>query len=151
MNMKNNGKWNDGFKTPPFLFDSLNRVLNFTLDAACESHNCLAPIGLKKDKGEDGLKSSRGHRVFCNHPFSNKIEWIKKASHEVDDNDCPIVGMILPSNSMSSSVWFSHIYGKYLFEILERRVAFLDENNKPSTANNSGTVIVYFKKKLLLS
>lgn len=35
------------------------------------------------------------------------------------------------------------------YEVLEGRISFIDPaTNKPKSGNNSGTVIVYFKKKI---
>lgn len=100
----------------------------------------------------DGLESDWSNkRVFCNPPFSAKAERIKKAHNEVSFNNCPVVVMILPTNSMDSSPWHEFIYGKYDYEILSGRISFHDpETGKPKQGNNSGTTIVYFKKKIIV-
>lgn len=57
--------------------------------------------------------------------------------------------MILPLNSMDTKAWHKFIEGKFHYEILEGRVSFIDpETQKPKSGNNSGTVIVYFKKRI---
>src|SRR5699024_7439064 len=88
-------------------------------------------------------------RCFCNPPFSKKAEFIEKAYKEVMEGNCPICVMILPLNSMDTAAWHKYIEGKFHYEILEGRISFIDpETKKPKSGNNSGTVIVYFKKKI---
>lgn len=58
--MKMNVKGNDNFRNPQALYDQLDRIFNFTLDAACTSENCKAPRGLYYDKGIDALQTSWG-------------------------------------------------------------------------------------------
>lgn len=41
MKMNQKGKTNDNFETPKYIFEQLNRVFTFTLDAACTKANCL--------------------------------------------------------------------------------------------------------------
>lgn len=135
----------DLWRTPDFVFQQLNDVFNFTVDAAATESN------KKVDKFFiDGLSSSwKGCRVFCNPPFSNKDDWILKANNEVNNNDCPIVVMILPLNSFSSpAVWDTIHKNGYFYEVLRQRISFLDENNKPISGNNTGTLIIYFKKRV---
>lgn len=74
----------DDWRTPPELYARLNAEFNFALDAACETHNQLAPIGIRADKGEDGLLISWhaiacGKTVFCNPPYSNVRPWLEQA------------------------------------------------------------------------
>lgn len=153
MKMNQKGKGNDCFQTPDFIFEQLDNIFKFTQDVACTSQNfkIFSTYGRYFDCGWDGLKNGWQHqRCFCNPPFSNKAEWIKKADHEVQNNNCPICVMILPSLCMDTKVWHEYIEGKYLYEILQGRISFIDpETGKPKSGNNSGTVIVYFKKKIV--
>lgn len=97
--MKMNVKGNDNFRTPQRLYDQLDKIFNFTLDAACTKEDCKAPRGLYHDEGVDALACSwGGERVFCNPPFSKKAEFIAKAYNEVINGECPVVVMVLPSN-----------------------------------------------------
>lgn len=58
--MKMNVKGNDCFETPDNLYNQLNRIFNFTLDAACTRANCKAPRGFYHDEGVDALSMSWG-------------------------------------------------------------------------------------------
>jgi len=134
----------DVWRTPNFIFNQLNSIFNFTVDAAATEENKKCANFFK-----DGLGSGWGNnRVFCNPPFSKKDQWIIKAHNEVQNN-CPLCVMILPLNCMSSSVFFDTIIKNgYRTEILRQRISFLDENNNPINGNNTGTVIVYFMKSI---
>jgi site-specific DNA-methyltransferase (adenine-specific) len=153
-----NQKGNDEFCTPKHLFDQLDDIFKFELDVACTSHNNLLSDrgciyyegGFCYDKKFDGLKLSWGdERCFCNPPFSDKAKWIEKAYNEVINGNCPICVMILPTNCMDSKAWHKYIEGKMFYEILEGRVSFIDpKTQEPKSGNNSGTIIVYFKKKI---
>jgi len=140
----------DIMRTPKELFSKLDYIYKFSVDAACSSVNKLCGKGFCLDLGINGLEVSwRGEYVFCNPPFSKKIDWIKKASNEVMENGCPLCVMILPTNSMSSSIWHDAIYGRFNYEILNGRVQFLDpDEGKATSGNNSGTTLVYFIKKI---
>lgn len=144
MKMNQRGKGNDEFETPDYIFKQLNRIFNFEFDAACTPDNkkcVMAPF--------DGLYTTWQYRTFCNPPFSQKEKWIRKASFEVEENRCPICVMILPLNCMDTKVWHEIIEGRYHYEILKGRIAFIvPKTNKPKKGNNSGTVIVYFRKRI---
>lgn len=148
--MKMNVRGNDNFRTPPALFNKLNEIFNFTLDAACTTEDCLCPRGLHFDRGVDALSCSwQKHRVFCNQPFSKKAQFIEKAYNEVINGDCPIVVMILPSNCQDSKAFQKYIKKNFFYETLQGRVSFIDPNTmQPLKQNNSGTTIVYFKKDI---
>lgn len=146
-----NDKGCDTFNTPEFVFKQLDNIFNFTVDAACSSKNKKTNRGFCWDLGIDGLKQSwRGERVFCNPPFSKKSLWINKAVDEVENNKCPVVIMILPVNCMSANSFYHKVIrGGYHYEVVNRRIGFLDDETKePRPENNSGTVIVYFKKPI---
>lgn len=144
--MKMNVKGDDGMRTPKYVFEHLNRIFGFTYDAACTRENSLCFTGGHEKHGL--IDSWKGLRVFCNPPFSEKAKWIEKAHSEVANNNCPVCVMILPSNSVDSAPFHQYIFGRYHYDILEGRISFLDADGKPKTGNNSGTIIVYFMKKL---
>ena len=63
--MKMNVKGNDNFRTPDHLFEQLNRIFNFTLDAACTREDCKCNTGYYYDAGIDALKMSWGGGGAC--------------------------------------------------------------------------------------
>lgn len=62
--MKMNVRGNDNFQTPQGLYDQLDEIFNFTLDAACTKEDCNAPRGLYHDEGVDALACSWGGNVY---------------------------------------------------------------------------------------
>ena len=142
------GKTQDCFRTPDFFFNQLNDIFKFDVDAACSSENKKCKKGFCHDLGVNGLKESwGGYSVFCNPPFSQKADWIKKAHDEVLAGSCKTCVMILPSNSMDSQAFHDFVFGKFHFEILRGRIQFLNPDGTKSQGNNSGTVVIYFWKK----
>ena len=148
MIMNQKGRGNDNFQTPYHIFMQLNSIFNFTLDVAAGIENHLCDYFFTKE--ENALQQDWGkHRAFCNPPFSLKADFIEKAHNEVSKGNCPICVMILPLNSMDTKAWHDFIEGKYHYEVLRGRISFIDpETLKPKSGNNSGTVIVYFKKRI---
>lgn len=72
----------DDWRTPPELYARLDAEFHFALDAACETHNQLAPNGLRADEGSDGLMlpwDNFGGAVWCNPPYSNVRPWLERA------------------------------------------------------------------------
>lgn len=146
--MKMNTKGNDNFRTPDFIFEQLDNIFNFELDVAADSSN--AKCSMFFSESDNALKLCWGGvRCFCNPPFSQKAAFIKKAHDEVLNGNCPICVMVLPLNSMDTKAFHQYIQNKFIYEVLEGRISFIDPTtNKPKSGNNSGTVIVYFKKKI---
>ena len=146
MKMNQKGRGNDCFETPDYIFKQLDNIFNFEIDAACTILNKKCDICFTDALQADWL----GH-TFCNPPFSKKAEFIKYADEQVQKGICPICVMILPLNCMDTKVWHEVIEGRYHYEILKGRIAFIDpETKQPRKGNNSGTVIVYFKKRIVI-
>ena len=142
---------NDTFNTPSYIYEQLDHIFNFQLDAACDTTNIKCPMGVCADQGFDGLEYEWGEkRVFCNPPFSQKKKWIEKAVYEVEHGGCPVVVMILPLNCMSTSFFYDLVIKRgYKYHIPKGRIQFLsNETKKPKKGNNSGTVIIYFMQDI---
>jgi phage N-6-adenine-methyltransferase len=147
MKMNQKGRGNDEFETPDYIFQQLNAIFNFEIDVASDVTNSKCSYYISKK--DDSLTKYWSGRCFCNPPFSKKAEFIKKAHEQVQGGWCQICVMILPLNSMDTKVWHEIIEGRYHYEILKGRIAFIDPQTKqPRKGNNSGTVIVYFKKRI---
>ena len=146
MKMNQKGRGNDEFQTPDYIFNQLDNIFNFQIDLACNIFNKKCDISFIDSLASNTFWSGR---CFCNPPFSKKAEFIKKADEQVQNGFCPICVMILPLNSMDTKVWHEIIEGRYHYEILKGRISFIDPKTKqPKKGNNSGTVIVYFKKRI---
>ena len=97
----------DDRKTPLAIFEPLNRIHCFTLDAAAsdENHRCAKYY----TRHTDGLLHSwKGERVWCNPPFSRLDPWLAKAWAEME-NGCELVVMLLPANRTEQPWWQTHV------------------------------------------
>ena len=141
----------DSWATPQYIFDQFDKQFGFEIDTACDSSNAKCDRAFMGDSGYDGLKESWTGRAWCNPPFSEKEKWIIKAHDEVLNGNCPLCVMILPLNSISRKVFHTHIDGKFHYEILQNRIAFIDpETGESKKGNNTGTVVIYFKNKVVI-
>jgi len=87
----------DLWSTPQETFDALDREFNFTLDAAADETNHKCERFFSAD--EDGLKMDwGGQRVFCNPPYSNIKEWVKKCYEEALKPNT-IVVLLIPART----------------------------------------------------
>lgn len=86
----------DQWETPDFIFNVLNEVFHFTVDAAANADNAKLPRYWSID--DDGLKQDwSNERVFCNPPHSNGAygEWTQKAANEKENL---LSVLVLPAN-----------------------------------------------------
>lgn len=56
---------------------------------------------------DDGLSQEWFGRVFCNPPFSDKVDWIEKAISEVNGGNAELVVMVLPVDT--STRWYHNL------------------------------------------
>lgn len=89
--------------THPDHFNPLNeRFGGFTLDVAAATHNAKCDRYFTRDV--DGLKQSwHGEMVWCNPPYSNLGEWVKKAHKEAPYTRGIV--MLLPANRTEQAWW----------------------------------------------
>lgn len=129
------------WSTPDDLFDSLNSIYGFTVDACADTTN----YKVKKyyNKKTNGLSQSwQDNVVWVNPPYGRDIvEWVNKAYNEVSDS-CTVV-MLLPSRT--DTKWMQdYVFGG------ARSVCFLRGRLKFSGSKTSApfpSVIVVFSKK----
>lgn len=71
------GFTSDSRATPPELYAALDAEFGFTLDPCPLDASATAGASLW---GKDGLRADwRGHRAFCNPPYSDIAPWLAKA------------------------------------------------------------------------
>jgi site-specific DNA-methyltransferase (adenine-specific) len=73
---QNTNEW----ATPKVLFDKLNKEFNFTLDACASSWNNKVDNYFSLEN--DALQQDWKGVVWCNPPYSNVSDWVKKAYEE---------------------------------------------------------------------
>ena len=93
----------DDRRTPRDLFGPLAREFKFTLDAAASHVNALCDHFY--DLANSGLEGTwKGHRVWCNPPYSDCRAWVDKAWKEMSEG-CEVVVMLLPANRTEQGWW----------------------------------------------
>ena len=90
----------DNWSTPQGLYDLLNLEFNFTLDPCADSLN--AKCAKFYTQQDDGLAKDWSREVvFCNPPYSQLAEWVKKAKDESmhKGSDGAVVAMLIPART----------------------------------------------------
>lgn len=82
------------YRTPAALFDPLHAEFKFTLDGASEPGNALLPLASTIERPIGW----RGHRVFCNPPWSNIRPFVEQAA------DADLAVLLVPART--NSKWF---------------------------------------------
>jgi phage N-6-adenine-methyltransferase len=84
-------------------FAPLHERFRFTVDAAASATN--ARLERYWTIADDALAQSwTGERVWCNPPYSNIREWVRKAWSAAFDG-CELVVMLLPANRTEQGWW----------------------------------------------
>lgn len=96
----------DNRATPPEWFAEMHSRFQFTLDAAASEENKKLNRYFSID--DNGLQQSwRGERVWCNPPFSNLGDWVRKAWAECGRTE--LIVMLVPANRTEQPWWQDHI------------------------------------------
>ncbi len=97
------GDW----ETPRALFDAVDSIWSFDLDAASSDGNALCADHCTRES--DGLETDwGGHRVWVNPPYGREIgRWVRKADEEARKPDTVVV-MLLPART-DTRWWQDHV------------------------------------------
>lgn len=109
------------YGTPRTLFDPLNRIYRFTLDACATKDNAKCRRFFTPE--QDGLKRKWTGRVWCNPPYSNLAEWVNKAQVSVSLGHCAVVVMLLPART-DTAIFHDVIKPHGQIEFLRGRITF---------------------------
>lgn len=121
----NSAEW----ETPQDLFDSLNGLHHFTLDAAASE--CNAKCARYFTKEQDALQQKwEGETVWLNPPYGRQIgAWVKKAYEESRKPGTKVV-CLLPART--DTKWFHDYALKGSVRFLKGRIKFGgSDNNAP--------------------
>lgn len=122
----------DDWATPQALFDRLNAVHNFDLDAAASSTNHKVDKWFGLDHPDlwrrDGLTAEwDGERVWLNPPYGRILnEWVAKAADHVQRNKAEVV-LLLPART--DTRWFHEYCVNHSVEFLKGRIKFGDSKH----------------------
>jgi len=152
----------DSWKTPPEIFNNLNREFNFMADMAASHKNALCTLHFTEEQdslsfdwaGEACLQSNRSRYVWCNPPYSNPLPWVNKALESQKDG----LGVVMLLNNDMSITWFARaLIGVSEIRCIVAtetegsrtgyvpgRIAFINENDEPIKSNNKPQFILVF-------
>lgn len=156
-----------GWITPPDLFNALNGVFHFELDPCTTASN---PLGTKYfiTKDQDGLASDWYFDAFVNSPFSEiqtdadgklrinkkgKIiqttivhKWVEKSAKEHKKNGITVV-QIMANRTETDAAQVYGFPNVRAVCFLNKRVAFIDpDNNMQKLSPTFGSMLLIFKK-----
>lgn len=135
-------KLRDSYETPAWLFDYLNGICKFDLDAAATEQNKKCASYLK-----DGLSEPWIGQVFCNPPYSNIMPWLMKAVIETQSDNCKRAVFVLPAEL--STKWGSYCVNNaaQIIFLVGGRVQFVAPKGVKTSSNTKGTMIVLFNDR----
>lgn len=111
----------DEWETPQDLFEELDKEFGFDVDvcASENNHKCKRYY----DKNSNGLEQNWGGEVvWCNPPYSEISEWVKKAYYE-GCKDNTIIVMLIPSRT-DTRYFHDYIYQRSEIRFVKGRLKF---------------------------
>jgi len=145
------GGGSDDWQTPPELYDPLNEVFQFNLDAAAsaENHKCLNYLTEKDDAlrlnwGATGYSGGEaGLMAWLNPPYSqlSKRPWVEKVIEEASRG----VTTVMLTFTKNDTRWYQQIldHASHII-LLNKRVSFL-RNGKPVGSPTHPSTISIFR------
>jgi len=130
----------DNWSTPQYFFDLLDKEFQFTLDpcASKENHKCSKYYTIK----ENGLKQSwRNETVFCNPPYKNIDEWIKKSYLEAL-SPTTLVVMLIPVRT-DTKYWHEYVMKAIEVRLCKGRINFELNGISQGSPNFASCVVVF--------
>lgn len=136
--MKMNVKGNDNFRTPQRLYDQLDKIFNFTLDAACTKEDCKAPRGLYHDEGVDALACSWGGNVYSAiHHLAKRLNLSQRHIMKLSTANAPLslwcCLQTVRTAAPSSSILKSNSFTKHLPDVCRLLTRKQESRNKAIT------------------
>lgn len=127
----------DEWATPIEIFNELNNEFNFNLDVCATEYNHKCNLFFTQK--DDGLsKKWGGYRVFCNPPYSNISEWVKKAYYESYKPDTLIV-LLIPART-DTKYFQEYIYHRAEIRFIKGRLKFGDSK---TSAPFPSMIVIY--------
>ena len=110
----------DEWRTPQWLFDTLNDLFHFDIDVACTDDNAKVDHYFTVD--EDGLTQPWVGTCWMNPPYSQVELWMKKA-WEKSQKGATVVCLV---PSRTDTYWWSRYADKGDYFFIEGRLKFND-------------------------
>tara|TARA_R100001163_G_scaffold65717_1_gene64228 strand:+ start:2120 stop:2554 length:435 start_codon:yes stop_codon:yes gene_type:complete len=127
----------DLWETPVDFFTELDKEFQFTLDVCANEENakCLNYY----DINDDGLSKNWIGNIWCNPPYGRDIlNWVKKASEEIEKDYCNKIVMLVPSRT-DTNWWHKYVINEEV-RFIKGRLKFGGHRN---SAPFPSAVVVY--------
>jgi site-specific DNA-methyltransferase (adenine-specific) len=127
----------DEWRTPRRLFDLLNGIFHFTVDAAANADNALLPRYW--DREQDALQQDWSReRVWCNPPYSRPGPFLAKAQ------TAQLAVVLLPDKCLTTH--YAHDHPPCHVAVLRGRLSFgpPDGQGSPTAAAPFGSVLFLY-------
>jgi len=114
----------DDWETPQGLYDRLDSIYHFEIDAAADVFNAKAEIFFTK-KYNNGLEQDWNRPTFCNPPYGREVKyWIQKGCLEAEKWGVPVV-MLLAART-DTIAFHTYIMGRADFVyFIKGRIKFV--------------------------
>ncbi len=127
----------DEWATPNDFFEELNKEFDFDLDPCCTEENKKCDNHFTIE--DDGLsKNWGGKRVFCNPPYSQIGEWVKKSYYE-GCKDNTVVVLLIPART-DTKYFHNYIYHRAEIRFIKGRLKF---NNHKNSAPFPSMLVIF--------
>lgn len=132
----------DDWETPQALFEELDSIYSFTLDAAASDENHKVNAYFTAE--QDSLSQQWGGVVFCNPPYGRNVgKWVRKAHDEAAAGNATVV-MLIPART-DTSYWHDYIFGKAKVRFLRGRLKFELDGVATNSAPFPSAIVVFEK------
>jgi len=138
----------DDWMTPVGLFDQVNEVVMFDLDA-CATNLDAARVDPFIDPKTDALRvrwSDYGKRVWCNPPYGRGIShWFEKAAKACTEG-CEVVALLVYANTDTKywSKWVVNCPNTAAVIFLSPRVKFVRPDGERAVGAPKGSALVFY-------
>lgn len=134
----------DEWRTPPFVFDYMNRQHGFVVDLAASDESTLCEDWFTKERS---ALVAPWHEFsgpgWLNPPYSRIDPWLAKARNEAVRGFTTVCLIPAPNGER---VYHKHVFGiasEVMF--IEGRLAFIGLDGKPRSGNSRGSVLVTYR------
>ena len=139
----------DDWTTPPEVFDPVNEMVRFDLDA-CATNLDVARVDPFINPRIDALRvkwSDYGSRVWCNPPYGYGIKhWFAKAAQEASTLDRLV---LLTYANTDTAYWHTHVAGCLDAEavvFIKPRVQFILPGEAKRSGAPKGSALVFYSR-----
>jgi len=125
------------YETPQWLFDQLDRIFHFTLDACATKENAKCSCYFSREL--DSLEQDWNGTVWMNPPYGKRIErFMEKALRESQRNNATVVCLV---PARTDTRWWHEYARKGHIVYLSGRLKF---GNEKSSAPFPSAIVIFY-------